>query len=108
MGGGQFQEHTFQQKKDFLGVSGVSKTLRAGDCDTENKVIFSEIGVSQVNKFTGDNGVYGTFTNNNGTGNYTMFTQENMFMQESHFMGEDGVNKTLVSSPKGPAISKPM
>jgi DNA-cytosine methyltransferase len=35
-----FQEHSFNQKKDFLGVEGVSKTLRAGDCDSENKVIW--------------------------------------------------------------------
>lgn len=52
-----WQDHSFNQKKDLLGIDGVAKTLRAGDCDAENKVMWKDIPFQQDKTFQGIEGV---------------------------------------------------
>ncbi|MCS5736878.1 hypothetical protein, partial [Herbiconiux daphne] len=63
-GGGEFIEHSFNQKKNFLGIDGVSKTLRAGDCDNESKVIFKRIPFVSDKDFNGTTGLTPTLVAN--------------------------------------------
>lgn len=62
--GGEFIEHSFNQKKNFLGIDGVSKTLRAGDCDNESKVIFKRIPFVSDKDFNGTTGLTPTLVAN--------------------------------------------
>lgn len=59
---GGFKDHTFNQKKHFLGIDGVAKTLRAGDCDAENKVIFKDVSFNQDKSIHGIDGQAPTLT----------------------------------------------
>ncbi len=74
----QFKEHSFRRKNPFLGVNGIATTLRAGDCDAENKVIFQQESFNQDINYHGIEGQGNTLVSNSPDfKNKIMFSTKN-------------------------------